>query len=86
MMETVAPADSLSSMLVTVETQGTAGGEREPVCFAIGARVLRVREVIDRWPAQEYTYFKLEADDGARYILRHTVATGEWEMHWFDHS
>jgi hypothetical protein len=70
-------------MRINVETRATTGGDREPVSFSIGARTLRVTEVLDRWPATGYAYFKVEADDGGRYILRHAFADNEWDMHQF---
>lgn len=73
-------------MLVNVETRPDASGDREPASFSYGSHILHVREVLDRWPAREYAYFKVEADDGARYILRHTTASGEWDMHSFNAS
>ena len=36
--------------------------------------------VIDRWLAPDHRYFKVEGDDGQRYILRHDVETRHWEV------
>lgn len=76
-------ASGPSIMQVQVETQRNINGDAEPVSFSIGARTLRVRVVEDRWLGRDHAYFKIEADDGARYILRHTAASDEWDMHWF---
>lgn len=73
-------------MQVEVET-GLSGGradeEREPVAFMLGNRRLAVVRVLDRWFGRDHAYFKLEADDGAHYILRRGSAPYEWEMYWF---
>ena len=37
-------------------------------------------EVLDRWLEPQHRYFKVQADDGRRFILRHDTATDEWEL------
>jgi hypothetical protein len=56
---------------------------RKPPAFFLGERRIEVAEVLDRWLAPNHCYFKVRGDDGAVYILRHEVATGEWEMTMF---
>jgi hypothetical protein len=58
-----------------VENNGT-----DPLAFRLGQHRLAVTQVIDRWPAEDYAYFKIEADDGATYILRHDDLADEWEL------
>jgi hypothetical protein len=55
-------------------------GEEEPRAFDLGERHLEVIEIIDRWLAPDYRYFKVRADDGNVYILRHDEVAAEWEM------
>lgn len=45
-------------------------GEEEPRRFFLGQRPVDVVEVIDRWTAPEYRYFKCRSSDGDVYILR----------------
>ena len=59
-------------------------GEETPRRFSIGPRELEVVELIDRWLAPDHRYFKVRGDDGAVYILRHDVASWEWELTLFD--
>ena len=36
--------------------------------------------VVDRWYAPSRRWFKVAADDGDSYILRHDELSGEWEL------
>jgi hypothetical protein len=55
-------------------------GEQEPLAFWLGERRLAVRAVVDRWFAPTQRWFKVEADDGDVYVLRHDEASGDWEI------
>jgi hypothetical protein len=55
-------------------------GEEEPRAFDLGERRLEVIEIVDRWLAPDHRYFKVHADDGNVYILRHDERAGEWDM------
>jgi len=37
-----------------------------------------VRAIVDRWFAPTQRWFKVDADDGSVYVLRHDEASGEW--------
>ena len=67
-------------MKIRVHCYAGHRGEEEPRTFDLGQRHLEVIEIIDRWLAPDHRYFKVQADDGGVYILRHDEATGEWEM------
>jgi hypothetical protein len=66
-----------------VECYAGYRSEETPRAFFLGERRIEVAEVLDRWLAPDHCYFKVRGDDGAVYILRHEVATGEWEMTMF---
>lgn len=51
-----------------------------PVSFALGERTFAVRAMLDRWEGADHAYFKLIADDGNLYVLRHDLTENEWEM------
>ncbi len=53
-----------------------------PVRIRLGEDWLSVTEVLDRWLAREHRYFKLCAG-GDRYILRHDIPNGVWDMTFF---
>lgn len=55
----------------------------EPVRFFLGESELAVVKITDRWPGAGHVYFKLEADDGNTYILKHEDADDRWEMTFF---
>ncbi|OGI46788.1 MAG: hypothetical protein A2637_05195 [Candidatus Muproteobacteria bacterium RIFCSPHIGHO2_01_FULL_65_16] len=69
---------------VRVECRAGHRGEEAPSCFYLGGRRLEVIEVLDRWLAPAHRYFKVLADDGGRYILRHSAATDRWELTMFE--
>lgn len=73
-------------MNLTVETYVVPFREEEPRAFFLGQRRLQVVEILDRWLAPDYGYFKVTADDGANYILRHDLPTGTWELTLFQRS
>lgn len=60
---------------------GTAA--HEPRSFLLGSRRIDVVEILDRWLSSAHSYFKVRTDDGALYILRHDLPTGQWEMTLF---
>lgn len=57
--------------------------EAVPAGFKLGATELAVCEIIDRWPGENYSYFKVRAEDGALYILRHDKIAEQWELTLF---
>lgn len=67
-------------MNVRVECDAGHRGEPEPLVFWLGQRRLGVREVVDRWYGPTHRWFKVDADDGQLYVLRHDEATDEWEL------
>ena len=67
-------------MKVSVECYAGHRGEQEPRAFTLGETRFAVVEILDRWLDPEHRYFKVAADDGRRFILRHDSASGEWEL------
>ena len=66
-------------MKIRVECYAGYRGEEEPRAFTLGERRFEVKEILDRWITPDYRYFKVEADDGRRLILRHDAAGG-WDL------
>jgi hypothetical protein len=58
-------------------------GDETPERFYLGARKVEVVDVVDRWLAPDYSYFKVQGDDGGTYILRHDAQSGRWELTMF---
>ena len=71
-------------MNIRVECYAGQQGEETPRRFFLDGRRLEVADVIDRWLAPDHRYFKVLADDGNIYILRHNPDAGVWELTMFD--
>jgi hypothetical protein len=67
-------------MQIQVECQPGHGDEPEPTVFWLGKRRLAVLEVVDRWFAPTQRWFKVDADDGQLYVLRHDETSDVWEL------
>jgi hypothetical protein len=67
-------------MGIRVECYAGYRGEEEPLAFWLGERRLTVYAIADRWVAPAHRWFKVNADDGCMYILRHDELTGAWEL------
>jgi hypothetical protein len=48
--------------------------------FWLGERRVGVCSIVDRWYSPTQRWFKVEAEDGQLYVLRHDEAGGEWEL------
>jgi hypothetical protein len=69
-----------SEMKIKVECYAGYRGEQEPRAFTLGETRFAVIEILDRWMAPGYRYFKVEADDGRTLLLRHDTASGDWQL------
>ena len=69
-------------MAVALRVECYAGyrGEETPRRFYLDERCVEIKLVIDRWLAPDHRYFKVEGDDGRRYLLRHDAETQRWEL------
>lgn len=67
-------------MTIRVECYSGHRGEQEPAAFWLGERKLAVHALVDRWFAPGKRWFKVDADDGGMYVLRHDEAREEWEL------
>jgi len=70
----------VSKTVIKVETYSGYKADERPVSFAIRERTFAVKEVLDRWYGEGHDYFKVRADDGFIYILRHDRDNDEWEL------
>ena len=69
-------------MRVQVECYAGRKAEERPVRFRLEGHAYEVEEVLDQWYGPDDVFFKVRADDGGVYILRHqtSVPDGEWEL------
>jgi hypothetical protein len=65
---------------IRVECYAGYRGEQEPRSFALGERRFTVLEIVDRWLEPRSRYFKVKADDGRTFIIRHDVEGDAWEL------
>jgi hypothetical protein len=72
-------------MRLRVECYAGYKADERPLRFELGARLYEVEEVIDRWYDPEGAFFKVRADDGNLYILRHRFLgeADEWSLESF---
>ncbi len=72
-------------MQLRVECYAGYKADEKPVRFQLGGRDYRVEEVLDQWYGPEELYFKLRADDGHLYILRHQIHgdSDRWSLESF---
>jgi len=71
--------------MTTMRVECYAGyrGDERPVRFTLGERTYNVREVEDRWYSPEAVFFRVLADDGNVYVLRHNEAQECWTLEGF---
>ena len=55
-------------------------GSEEPGVFYLGGRRLPVHAIVERWSDMRHAYFKVQVEDGRRFVLRYEPATQCWEL------
>jgi len=70
-------------MRVEVEAYSGYKADERPLRFRLGERWLAVEEVVDRWYDPDAVYFRVRADDGSMYILRHIDGSDVWTLEAF---
>ena len=80
----------LSDMQLHVECYSGYRADERPLRFSFLARPdaasLEVKEVVDQWYGVGYQCFKVFADDGNTYILRHELSEDCWRLDSFRRS
>lgn len=74
-------------MELKVECYSGYRADERPLRFffpgQVNARQYEVRDVLDQWYGVGYQCFKVRADDGNTYILRHKFENDSWELDSF---
>jgi hypothetical protein len=65
---------------IRVECYAGYKQDQRPLKFSLGENTLAVEEVEDQWYSPGATYFRVRADDGNRYILRHDEGDDRWTL------
>jgi hypothetical protein len=75
----------MNTVPLTIRVECHAGyqGEKTPQRFFMGDKAVEIEEVIDRWLAPEYSYFKVRGSENDIYILRHDELAYHWELTMF---
>ena len=69
-------------MRVQVQCYSGRKADERPVRFRLEEREYLVEEILDQWYGPEDVFYKIRADDGGVYILRHQTSTpdGIWDL------
>ena len=67
-------------MALQVKTYSGYKADQRPTAFEIDGRRYEVSELVDRWYGPDYEYFRVLADDGNTYILRHDRSDDTWSL------
>lgn len=70
----------MTEQLVRVECYSGRKADERPVRIVFQAQTLDIREVEDRWYSPGATYFRVLAETGDRYVLRHDDAQDVWSL------
>jgi hypothetical protein len=68
---------------IRVECHAGYRADERPLRFELRGRVFEVVEVEDRWYSPGAIYFRVRAEDGNFYILRHDEGMDVWTLDAF---
>jgi len=68
---------------VTVECYAGHRADERPLRFTLSGRRYEVMDVDDQWYSPEARYFRVRADDGNLYVLRHDERQDVWTLEGF---
>ncbi len=72
-------------MTTTIKVECYAGyrADQRPIRFVLGDKAFRVVEVNDQWYSPHAIYFRVLAEDGNTYVLRHDEGNDSWTLEAF---
>ena len=70
----------MGEQLVRVECYAGYKGDERPLRMYFGEKAIEVAKVEDRWYSPGATFFRIVADGGDRYVLRHEEAQDVWSL------
>jgi hypothetical protein len=73
----------VTTFSILVDCYAGHRGEQTPSALTLAGRRVELADVLDQWLAPDHRYFKMKSADGDTYIVRHDVASGEWELTMF---
>lgn len=54
--------------------------DEKPISFVLDDNTFMVEKIIDQWRDPEFEYFKILADEGRAYLLKHDKRNDEWAL------
>ena len=70
-------------MRLQVECYAGRKADERPLRFRMGEQTYEVEEVLDHWYGPDDVFYKVRANDGNLYILRHHPPADEWRLEAF---
>jgi hypothetical protein len=70
----------MGEQIVRVESYAGYKADERPRYIVFEAQSLEIAEVEDRWYSPGATYFRVLAENGDRYVLRHDDAQDVWSL------
>jgi len=70
----------MGDQIVRVECYSGYQADERPARLELKDGVKEIMTIEDRWYSPGATYFRVLADDGDRYILRHEEAQDVWSL------
>ena len=70
-------------MKLTVECYAGYRSDERPLRFRLKERLYEIQEVMDRWYSPGASYFRVRADDGNLYVLKHEEPQDAWSLESF---
>ena len=70
-------------MNLRVQCYAGRKADERPIRFQLGDHEYVVEEIVDQWCGPDDTFYKVRADDGNLYILRHNTPADEWRLESF---
>jgi hypothetical protein len=68
---------------IRVECYAGYRADERPLRFVLRGHLFEVMDVEDRWYSPEAIYFRVHADDGNFYVLRHDEGMDVWTLDAF---
>ena len=68
---------------IRVECYAGHRADERPLRFELRGRLFQVQQVDDQWYSPAATYFRVRADDGNFYVLRHDQGQDAWTLDAF---
>ena len=70
----------MAELLVRVECHSGYRAEERPLRILFEGHTLEIAEMEDRWYSPGATYYRVLAESGDRYVLRHDDAQDVWSL------